>query len=84
MTYTDFYLIILKCPEISNCYVGQPELPVSKVNYSSTNELRVRETCGYQTQCTPGYRLGVQNAAGKRLTEFCQENALVTANTLFQ
>ena len=28
--------------------------------------------------------LGVQNEAGKRLIEFCQENTLVTANTLFQ
>ena len=28
--------------------------------------------------------LGVQNEAGQRLTEFCQENTLVTANTLFQ
>ena len=27
---------------------------------------------------------GVQNEAGQRLTEFCQKNALVTANTLFQ
>ena len=25
-----------------------------------------------------------KNEAGKRLTEFCQENALVIANTLFQ
>ena len=30
------------------------------------------------------FGLGVQNKAGQRLTEFCQENALVTANTLFQ
>ena len=30
------------------------------------------------------FRLGVQNEAGQRLTEFCQENALVIANTLFQ
>ena len=29
------------------------------------------------------FGLGVQNKAGQRLTEFCQ-NALVTANTLFQ
>ena len=29
------------------------------------------------------FRLGVQNEAGQRLTEFCQENALVIANTLF-
>ena len=28
--------------------------------------------------------LAVQNEAGQRLTEFCQENALVIANTLFQ
>ena len=28
--------------------------------------------------------LGVQNEAGKRLTEFCQENTLVIANILFQ
>ena len=28
--------------------------------------------------------LGVQNEAGQRLTEFCQENALVIATTLFQ
>jgi len=38
-------------------------------------------------QETPGvtgkFGLGVQNE-GQRLTEFCQENALVIANTLFQ
>ena len=27
---------------------------------------------------------GVQNKAGQRLIEFCQKNALVIANTLFQ
>ena len=30
------------------------------------------------------FGLRVQNEAGQRLTEFCQENALVIANTLFQ
>ena len=30
------------------------------------------------------FGLGVQNEARQRLTEFCQENALVKANTLFQ
>ena len=30
------------------------------------------------------FGLGVQNEAGQRLTEFCQENVLVIANTLFQ
>ena len=40
------------------------------------------------SQETPGvtgkFGLGVQNVAGQRLIEFCQENALVIANTLFQ
>ena len=40
------------------------------------------------SQETPGvtdkFGLGVQNEAGQRLTEFCQEDALVIANTLFQ
>ena len=39
-------------------------------------------------QETPGvtgkFGLGVQNEAGQRLIEFCQENTLVIANTLFQ
>jgi len=30
------------------------------------------------------FGLGIQNESGQRLTEFCQENALVIANTLFQ
>ena len=39
-------------------------------------------------QETPGVRckfgLGVQNETSQRLIEFCQENALVIENTLFQ
>ena len=40
------------------------------------------------SQETPGvtgkFGLGIQNEAQQRLIEFCQENALVIANTLFQ
>ena len=40
------------------------------------------------SQETPGvtgkFGLGVQNEAGQRLMELCQENTLVIANTLFQ
>ena len=40
------------------------------------------------SQETPGetgkFGLGMWNEAGQRLKEFCQENALVTANTFFQ
>ena len=41
-----------------------------------------------KSQETPGvtgkFGLGVQNEAEQRLIEFCQENGLVIANTLFQ
>ena len=33
---------------------------------------------------TGKFGLGVQSETGKRLIEFCQENAVVIANTLFQ
>ena len=33
---------------------------------------------------TGKFGLGVQNEAGQKLIEFCQENALVIANTFFQ
>ena len=33
---------------------------------------------------TGKFGLGVQNEAGQRLIEFCQENAPVIANTVFQ
>ena len=40
------------------------------------------------SQETPGvtgnFGLGLKNGAGQRLKEFCQENALVKANTFFQ
>ena len=40
------------------------------------------------SQETPGvtgkFGLGIRNEAGQRLIEFCQDNTLVTANTLFQ
>ena len=37
-----------------------------------------------ETRGTGKFGLGVQNEAGQRLTEFCQENTLVIASTLFQ
>ena len=36
------------------------------------------------SRVTGKFGLGVQNEAGQRLTEFCQENTLVITNTLFQ
>ena len=44
--------------------------------------------CKVGSQETPGvtgkFGLGIRNEAGQRLIKFCQENALVIANTLFQ
>ena len=44
--------------------------------------------CKRRKSRTPGvtgkFGLGVQNEAGQRLIEFCQENTLVIENTLFQ
>ena len=41
-----------------------------------------------ESQETPGvtgkFGLGMRNEAGQRLIEFCQENTLLIANTLFQ
>ena len=43
---------------------------------------------GFSRQETPGvtgqFGLGIWNETGQRLIEFCQENTLVIANTLFQ
>ena len=50
--------------------------------------IRVDWNAKVGSQETPGvtgkFGLGIQNEAGQRLIEFCQENALVIANTLFQ
>ena len=44
--------------------------------------------CKSRSQETPGvtgkFGLEIQNEAGQSLIEFCQENALVITNTLFQ
>ena len=43
-----------------------------------------QETPGVTGKYRQVLRLGIQNEAGQRLIEFCQENTLVIANTLFQ
>ena len=60
-------------------------------------ELTMKKRCPFHyrgLQCKRGSQeisgvtgkvgLGVQNEGGQRLTTFCQENALVIANTIFQ
>ena len=65
--------------------------------YASPSQLRLKEepwsgTCysygkGTRTRelmVTGKFGLGMLNEVGQRLIEFCQENALIIANTLFQ
>ena len=44
----------------------------------------VKVECQETPQVMGKFGLGVWNEAGQRLIEFCQENSLVIANTLFQ
>ena len=59
------------------------ELTPKKMSFSSQGtgckSRKSRDTWSNREVC-----LGVQNEAGQRLTEFCQENALVITNILFQ
>ena len=64
---------------------GRTESDTTEATYqqqhkrSSPKSRKSRNTWSNRQIC-----LGMQNEAGQRLIEFCQENALVTANTLFQ
>ena len=58
---------------------GCGDLEESGGNVLKLTVVTVQETLGV----TGKFGLGVQNEAGQRLIEFCQENALVIANTFF-
>ena len=64
------------------CFLWVPHSP-SISPCSAFWKLYEHFTLGIFTE-TSKFGIGVQNEAGQRLTEFCQENALVIANTLFQ
>ena len=74
--------------------LGQPRDQQTKEAITEGNALEATghrlKPCGYYELHRKGPRdleklgLGVQNEAGQRLIEFCQENKLVIANTFFQ
>ena len=80
--YTVVYICYFQTPNLS--------LPISLVLFIIGDVLFIIGDWNAKvgSQETPGVRgkfgLGVQNEAGQRLIEFCQENTLVIANTLFQ
>ena len=51
---------------------------------SEKDALFIRGEWNAKVGVTGKFGHGVQNAAGQRFIEFCRENALVIANTLFQ
>ena len=90
-----FPYIYWKNLHISGCWrswswtvLGRPTRPFG-TNTQKRCPFHYRDwTAKLGSQETPGvtgkFGLGVWNEAGQRLIEFCQENALVIANTLFQ
>ena len=74
--------------ETERCY--EPARPSRTNTPKKKNVLFITEDWNAKVgiQEIPGvigkFGLGVQNEAGKRLTEFCQENVMVIENTLFQ
>ena len=60
------------------------ELTPKKDVFFIIGEWNAKEGSQETLGVTGKFGLGVWNEAGQRLIEFCQENALVIANTLFQ
>ena len=59
------------------------ELTLKKMPFSSKG-LECKSRKSRDVWSKGKFGLGVQNEAGQRLIEFCQENALLRTNTLFQ
>ena len=77
---------------ITNAKEAEVEVLVSYTSRTNTRKkdvifIRGDWNAKVGSQEIPGvtgkFDLGAQNEAGQRLTEFCQENALVIENTLF-
>ena len=54
------------------------------MSFSLIGDWNTRVTSQEIPEVTGKFGIGVQNEAGQKLTEFCQENTLVIANTLYQ
>ena len=72
-------------PEVEQFYEDLQDLLEQKLRKDFLSLKGLNAKVGSQE--TPGvtgkFGIGMWNEAGQRLIEFCQENALVTANTLF-
>ena len=68
------------CEDLQDLLELTPKKDVLYIRGDSNTKVGSQEIPGIKGE----FGLGVQNEAGQRLTEFCQENTLVIANTLFQ
>ena len=66
--------------DLHNLLELTPEKDVLFITGDWNAKVGSQETPGVTGKCG----LGGQNEAGQRLTEFCQKNALIITNTLFQ
>ena len=64
--------------EVDKPRVCQTEWSKSEISQKEKNKFHIL------TRITGKFDLKVENEGGQRLTEFCQENTLAIANTLFQ
>ena len=68
------------CEDLQDLLELTPKKDVLFIIGERNTKVGSQETSGV----TGKFGLGIRNEAGQRLIEFCQENALVIANTLFQ
>ena len=71
---------------VDSCYLLQGIFPTQGSNPGLPDCRQTLYHLSHQgsPEVTGKFGLGVQNKAGQRVIEFCQENSLVIANTLFQ
>ena len=63
---------------------GLLELTANKMSFSSSGIGMQKVGSQEIPRITGKFNLGAQSEAGQKTAEFCQENALVIANTIFQ
>ena len=68
------------CEDLQDLLETTPQKDVLFIIGDWNAKERSQETRGVRGK----FGLGMRNEAGQRLIEYCQENALVTANTLYQ
>ena len=73
-------MVLWETPRPSTTNTSPPKKNVLLITGDWNAKIGIQEIPGVIGK----FGLGIQNEAGQRLTEFCQESTLVMANTLFQ